>query len=73
VRRGACAGIGVDFYQWGKESGKIAALIIQGKKAAQISIQPLKKKVLYLNLKSAEVQGVHFPPDLIQKADQVIR
>lgn len=73
VKRGACAGIGPDFYQWGRESGRVAALIIKGNRANQIPIQPIKSKVTYLNLKSAKTQGVSFPQDLLKEADKVIR
>jgi putative ABC transport system substrate-binding protein len=73
VQKGACAGIGADFYQWGKESGKVAALIIRGKSAGQIPIQSLNSKVVYVNLKAAEAQGVTLPPDLLKEADRVIR
>jgi hypothetical protein len=38
-----------------------------------ILIQPLKKRVLYLNLQSAEAQGVTLPPDLLKEADRIIR
>jgi putative ABC transport system substrate-binding protein len=73
VKRGACAGIGPDFYHWGKESGKVASLIIKGKRADQIPIRPIKSKVIYVNLKSAKAQGISFPLDLLKEADKVIR
>ena len=73
VQKGACAGIGADFYQWGKESGKVAALIIRGKSAGQIPIQSLNSKVIYVNLKAATAQGITLPPDLLKEADRVIR
>jgi putative ABC transport system substrate-binding protein len=73
VQKGACAGIGADFYQWGKESGKVAALIIRGTSAGQIPIQSLNSKVIYVNLKAAEAQGVTLPPNLLKEADRIIR
>jgi putative ABC transport system substrate-binding protein len=73
VKRGACAGVGPDFYQWGRESGRVCALIIKGEKADQIPICPIKNKAIYLNMKSAKTQGVSFPPDLIKDAYKVIR
>jgi putative ABC transport system substrate-binding protein len=73
VKRGASAGVGVDFYQWGRESGKVAALIIKGKKPKEIPIQPINKKLMILNLKAAKAQGISFPPDLIKEADEVIQ
>lgn len=72
VKRGASAGVGVDFYQWGRESGKIAARIIKGEKPGEIPIQPIKV-IKILNLKVARTQGISFPPDLLKEADEVIQ
>jgi len=73
VERGACAGIGADFYQWGRESGKMAAQIIRGKKPQNIPIQKLSSNKLYLNLSAAKTQGVKFPEDLVRKASKTIQ
>jgi putative ABC transport system substrate-binding protein len=73
VKRGASAGVGVDFYQWGRESGEIAARVIKGEKPGDIPIQPVSKVVKILNLRAARAQGISFPPDLIKEADEVIQ
>jgi putative ABC transport system substrate-binding protein len=73
VERGACAGMGIDFKEWGRESGKIAAAIIKGESPANIPIKALQHKILYLNLKAADAQKVVFPAELISKADVVIK
>ncbi len=73
VKRGASAGVGVDFYQWGRESGKIAAQIIKGKKPGEIPIQPVSKVIKVLNLKAARAQGISFPPELLKEVDEVIQ
>lgn len=73
VKRGASAGVGVDFYQWGRESGKVAARIIRGEKPGEIPIQPVSKVIKILNLKAARAQGISFPPELLKEADEVIQ
>ena len=73
VKRGASAGVGVDFYQWGRESGKVAAQIIKGKKPVEIPIQPVSKVIKILNLKAARAQGISFPPELLKEVDEVIQ
>lgn len=73
VERGACAGFGVDYSEWGRESGKIAAAIIRGKKPAEIPIKVLQNKIMCLNLKAAAAQGLVFPADILIKADRVIK
>jgi putative ABC transport system substrate-binding protein len=72
VERGACAGIGADFYEWGKQSGKVAAQIIRGKKTQDIPIQNLLSNKLYINLSAAKTQGVKFPEELVRKASKII-
>jgi len=72
VERGACAGTGADFYEWGRQSGKMATEIIKGKKPEIMPMQELSSTVLYLNQSAAKKQGVTFPKELIQKATKVI-
>lgn len=73
VERGACAGLGIDYREWGWESGKIAAAIIRGEKPEQIPQKALQHKILYLNLKAAAEQNIVFPEDIIAKADKLIK
>jgi len=73
IDRGACAGLGIDFKEWGRESGKIAAAVIAGKVPIENPIKALRHKSLYLNLKAAAAQGISFPADLIAKADRIIK
>ena len=72
VERGACAGIGADFYEWGRQSGKIAAQIIRGRRPEEIPVQPIIAKVLYINVTAAQAQGITFPDDVIKKAAKVV-
>jgi len=73
VKRGASAGLGIDFGEWGRESGIIAAAIIRGQKPAQVPIKALQHKILYLNLKAAAAQNLSFPAEMVAKAEKVIK
>lgn len=73
VERGACAGIGADFYEWGRQSGKIAARIIRGEKPEEIPIEKIAANLLCLNLAAAKAQGVTFPEEVMRKAGKIIR
>lgn len=73
VERGACAGLGIDFRQWGRESGKIAAAIIRGQKPGQVPLHALQHKALYLNLKAAAAQNISFSADMIARAEKVFK
>jgi len=72
VELGACAGLGADFYEWGRQSGRIAAEIIRGKKPREIPVQKLSSTRLHLNLSAAKAQGLVFPPELVKKATKVL-
>ena len=72
VERGACAGLGADFYEWGRQSGRMAAGIIRGKKPLDLPVQKLSATKLYLNLAAAKAQGVTFPQELLKKATKII-
>jgi putative tryptophan/tyrosine transport system substrate-binding protein len=72
INDGACAGMGIDYTEWGKASGRIARQIATGKKPAEIPVQALTNKVLYLNKGAARAQGVVFSPELLKGAAKVI-
>ncbi len=72
VDRGAGAGCGIDYAEWGRESGKIAAAIIKGRKPEQDRINALRHNVIYLNLPAAQKQGLVIPAEIISKADKII-
>ena len=72
VERGACAGIGADFYRWGRQSGAIAARIIRGERPRDMPAQKLSSAGLHINLSAARAQGLSVPPDLLRKAAKVI-
>ncbi len=72
VVRGALAGKGGNYYEWGRESGKIAARIIKGEDVKKIPIKILGKQNLILNKKIASQLGITFSNDLLNRATKVI-
>jgi len=73
VSRGAIAAYGMDYYLVGYSAGKKAALVLKGMKPGDIPWGPVEKFSLVINEKAAKLQGVSVPPDLLKKADKVIR
>ena len=73
VPRGAVAAYGLDYFLIGYSAGKKAAQIMKGKKAAEIPWGPAEKFSLEVNEKAAKAQGVVIPPDILKKADKVIK
>jgi putative ABC transport system substrate-binding protein len=73
VPRGAVAAYGLDYFLIGESAGKKAAQILRGKKPGDIPWGPAEKFSLVINEKAAKAQGVVLFPELLKKADQVIK
>lgn len=72
ARAGACAALGFDFFSLGYEAGKLVARIKKGEEPAKIPFIYPQEIKLHLNLWAAKKQGVNFPPDIRQQADEII-
>ena len=72
VARGAPIAIGVDYYELGRETGKIVAKVLQGTAPGTIPTYRVKKLNIYVSPKNAQQQGVSIPPAVMAKADKVV-
>ena len=69
VKIGCLAAEGIDYIQLGKQTGKIAALILKGeKKASEIPYEIISEPGFYVNTKVAENLGIEVPSDLADSA-----
>ncbi len=73
VPRGAIAAHGLDYFLIGESAGKKAVQVLKGKKPGDIPWGPAEKFSLVISQKAAKTQGVTVPPDLLKKADKVIK
>jgi len=73
VPRGAIAAYGLDYFLIGESAGKKAIQVLKGKKPGDIPWGPAEKFSLVISEKAAKTQGVTVPPDLLKKADKVIK
>lgn len=73
VPRGAIAAYGLDYFLIGLSAGAKAANILEGKKPGDIPWGPAEMFSLVVSEKAAKAQGVFIPPDLLKRADKVIR
>lgn len=73
VRKGAMAAYGWDYFQIGYSAGKKAVRILKGEKAGDIPWELGGKLVLLINEKAARAQGAIVPPELLKKADKIVR
>ena len=73
AREGAMLVVGRDYYDAGKEAAGLAARIMRGESPATIPFQPQHTSRLIVNLKVAHQLGITIPPDILKRADEVIR
>ncbi|MFZ2844287.1 ABC transporter substrate-binding protein [Psychrobacter sp.] len=72
VERGAIAALGVNYYDLGRETGKIVVRILNGEKAGAIPVYTPKVLDLYVSPKHAKEQGITLPQAVLDKAKEVV-
>ncbi len=73
VERGAAAAVGFDYYQVGRETGKLVVRILRGENPASMPVVFAQGSDLYVNPAAAQRQGLVLPQSMIDRATQVIR
>jgi len=73
VEAGAIATKGIDYKDLGKQTGRVAVEVINGKKPQDIPIKGSENISLIINQKAADAIGLTIPKELLDKADQVIK
>ncbi|MGB7480339.1 MAG: ABC transporter substrate-binding protein [Burkholderiaceae bacterium] len=73
VKRGAIAALGVNYYDIGRQTGKLVVRILKGEKPGAIASETSSKLELFVNPGMAEKQGVKLSPELIQAAKTVVK
>src|SRR6056297_186771 len=69
VEQGAIATLGIDYYQLGKQTGSMAARILNGSNPAEMPVESSKELKLYINKKSADQINLKIPEILLESAD----
>jgi putative tryptophan/tyrosine transport system substrate-binding protein len=72
VTRGAIASLGFNYYDVGRQTGKIVLQILNGQNPGEIPVQSPQKLELYLNPKAAAAMGVTIPETVKAKADKIL-
>ena len=73
VKRGAIAALGQNYYDIGRQTGKLVVRILKGEKPATIAPQVGEKLSLTLNQGAAQKQGVTLSPALLKEAKEIIK
>jgi len=73
VERGALAGYGQDFYVSGQMAARLVDKILKGEKPTAIPVEVNAKLEYVINLKVAKALGLTIPPEVLYRADRLIR
>jgi ABC-type uncharacterized transport system substrate-binding protein len=71
-RAGAVLAVARDYYESGRESGKVAARVMRGESPGAIPFVGFGGTKLLVNLDAAREAGLTIPPAILAKADEVI-
>jgi putative ABC transport system substrate-binding protein len=72
VDRGAAAAVGFNYYDVGRQTGRMAALVLNGEKPGNIPVETVQKTELYLNVGSAKKMGISFTDNLLTRAAKIV-
>lgn len=72
VKRGAIAALGIDYLELGRQTGRIAARILNGEDPGKIPSETSKNLQLFINPSAAVRQGVTLSSELIESATTLI-
>jgi putative ABC transport system substrate-binding protein len=73
AEKGATLTYGVDYFDLGVQTARLASKILEGAKPAEIPIEMPRIFRLVINLEKAKQIGLSFPPGFLDKADRIIR
>ena len=77
VKAGCVASMGLEYYELGKQTGRMAAKVLKGEaKASEMNYEIISEPSLYVNYAAAEKIGlslpVHYAEDAYQTFDEII-
>ncbi len=73
VARGAIAALGFNYYDLGRQTGRMVLRVLKGESPGDIAVEGVEITELYVNPGMAERMGVSIPDALIQQAKEVVR
>jgi putative ABC transport system substrate-binding protein len=73
VERGALASYGPDLHEMGRQAARLVDKILKGVKPAEIPVEVSPKVEFVINLKVAKALGLTIAPEVLYRADRLIR
>jgi len=71
VKQGAVATLGIDYYMLGRQTGKMAARVLNGENPADMPIEGAENPKIYLNKTACENLGLEIPAEILENADVI--
>lgn len=71
VKIGCLGACGVEYLGLGRQTGKMAAKVLDGTKAGDLPFESLEEKNLYFNLEAAKKLNIEIPKSLLDSAKEV--
>ncbi|RMF19768.1 MAG: ABC transporter substrate-binding protein [Gammaproteobacteria bacterium] len=72
VKRGAVAAYGFNYYDVGRQTGRMVVRILKGEKPGDIPVEGVEKLELYVNPKAARRMGITLDEALIKEAKAIV-
>jgi putative ABC transport system substrate-binding protein len=73
VERGGLASYGPDFHETGRQAARLVDKILKGANPAEIPVEVNPKVEFAINLKVAKALGLTIAPEVLYRADRIIR
>ena len=73
VAQGGLASYGISYHEAGRLSAKYVQRILTGTNPKDLPVETLHKLELVVNLRTAKQIGLTIPPNVVARADKVIK
>ena len=73
AEQGGLASYGPDLYASGRQAARLVDKILKGTKPAEIPVEVNSKIEFVINLKVAKALGLTIAPEVLYRADRIIR
>ena len=73
VENGGLASYGADFYDSGRQAARLVDKILKGKAPGELPVEVNNRIKFTINLKTAKALGLTILPEVLFRADRIIR